>query len=55
MEKEHLVRRYEALKVVSKLLISAAERLFNALETRNLNEFKYARTCDFYQVFKVLI
>ena len=40
MEKEHLARRYEALNVVSKLLISAAERLFNALEARNLSDFK---------------
>lgn len=41
MEREHLAHRYEALKVVSKLLISGAERLFDALEMRNLNDFKY--------------
>ncbi len=44
MEKEHLAHRYEALKVVSKLLTSGAERLLDALEARNLNDFKYAST-----------
>jgi hypothetical protein len=53
MEKEYLACRYEALKIVSKLLISDAERLFDALETRNLNDFKYA--CTFLLFMTIIV
>ena len=39
-EKEWLSCRRDALSHVSQLLISGAERLLIALETRNLNDFK---------------